>query len=105
MNVCPECSGSGQSGPAFVRYSDRPCEVKAMDCPVCRGTGEVDDGYAERRRIGKEWREWRMGKLLSQRELGREAGVDYAKLSQFEFGRDVLTDDELSKLRLYRGGL
>ncbi len=103
---CPTCHGTKEVGPAFVDAVDdqgfRYGDVRMIGCYTCHGTGEVDDEYPERRKAGKEWQEWRKAHDLSQRELGAKVDISAPVLSRFEFGTEVLTEEQFVRLWRYR---
>lgn len=80
---CPECHGKGLSGGYGLACGERGCQVAVMSCRACRGTGEVDLDYPERKAKAEELRTERMARDLSARERARELGmsaVDYSRL-------------------------
>lgn len=55
-----------------------------MDCPLCKGTGEVDMGAMG---LGDQLRFAREGKGLSLRETEERTGISNAVISQYETGK------------------
>jgi DnaJ-class molecular chaperone len=79
---CPDCKGSGKSrgfacGPGFHHAG-------AIPCVTCKGWGEVEADFLERRAEGARIRDERRARRVTQREAARERGMDVAEYSRLE---------------------
>lgn len=85
--ICPECKGSGKSGPAFVRRSDGSCRIEEINCTTCSGRKTMPDEYPQWREIGRRMMEDRRRRRVSLSDEARRRGMLSSELSAMEFGK------------------
>ena len=51
--------------------------------------------------IGKEMRSIRKYRDLTLRELGKKTGIPYSRLGKFECGKEIPTDEAVSKIEKF----
>ena len=86
MVLCPGCNGQ-QRGYGFVMRAGGGCNLEAIGCFDCGGTGEVTQERADWMTEGRRMAEDRQRRDLSLREEARRRGMTAAELSAMENGR------------------
>jgi DnaJ-class molecular chaperone len=86
MANCPNCNGAKQTR-ALVNRGKAGCSWEMVNCPVCQGAGEVDDGYEERRAAGEALREARLKDYKPMAQAAAERGISVREYSDLERGR------------------
>lgn len=81
---CPQCEGRGWFD-AFVMRAGG-CGLESLDCPACRGKGEVSQAVADRLEEGRRRREDRIARGLSVREEAKRLGITAVRLGEIERG-------------------
>lgn len=80
---CPTCKQTGKITRHYVGqgFSD------TMNCQDCSGYGMLDEGFPERKRLGDEFKLWRVSHDLSLREAAKQIGLKAYILSAYENAR------------------
>lgn len=91
MTICPKCRGA-KVLPSFVHYTPESGKQSGFDpdhpCSLCQGNGEITEEHAARIVEGDRLREDRVARKVSLRDEAKRLGIEPAKLSALENGRD-----------------
>jgi hypothetical protein len=82
VKTCPVCTGTGKSGPVFVEYTDRPGEMRIVNCFTCKGRKVVPASFDPKK--GRILRDDRIKRGLSLRQEAKRLGISAAELSKME---------------------
>lgn len=85
---CRSCNGKG----SFTGIVCPPGRVRTVECPTCRGTGEVEPEQDEWVRVGMLMLQQRVRRQISLEDAARLLGVTPALLGDMEHGRVVRGD-------------
>lgn len=85
---CPDCKGSGKTGPVHINRGDQPHEWReSMPCLRCEGTGKIAAAMLDWMKRGEVLRKARIAREVSIMERAKELGMRSAQVSAMEHGR------------------
>lgn len=88
QKICPDCKGSGQTGPVHIHWANKPHEWRdSMTCLRCDGAGNITEEMADWIDRGREARDKRVARGLSMLEQARALGLSSSEVSAMEHGR------------------
>ena len=88
MTECPNCHGHKK----VQTLSCPGARLEMTNCYVCSGTGEVDDGFLERRRVGDLARHARVQRMATLHDVAQALGVKPSEVSAMEHGKAPMDD-------------
>jgi len=95
--ACPDCAGTGQTGPVFVNGGEDLSKHYTLDtlpCRLCDGSGALSEDAWLAYREGRAMRRMRVALGLSLREASERLGIPASAVCDVERGFRALAEEE-----------